>query len=176
MAYASLSGIHNPSTGTVPPVSWGTQIDANMDFFSLPPSCKVERTAAQSIPNAADTVLLFTAERWDTDAMHSTVTNTGRITCVTAGKYLVGGTVEFAVNGTGVQRRVYIRRNGVGAVGQSFVVPQSSYVARVSVTTLVSLAVADYVELVVHQDSGGALNVVDVDQNSPEFWADWVAL
>ena len=43
--------------------------------------------------------------------MHSTVSNTGRITATTAGKYLIGGHIEFAANATGL-RELYIRLNG----------------------------------------------------------------
>ena len=43
----------------------------------------------------------FDTERFDTDTIHSTSTNTSRLTINTGGKYLIGGAVTFTANATG---------------------------------------------------------------------------
>jgi hypothetical protein len=71
--------------------------------------CRVYNSANQSIPNDADTALTFDSERFDTNAFHSTATNTSRITI--PGMYLVFGGIEFAASATGL-RYLYFRLNG----------------------------------------------------------------
>jgi hypothetical protein len=62
--------------------------------------CTVYRTATQSIPLATGTNILWTSERNDTDAYHSTVTNTDRFTAATDGYYRLSGQVNINSSGT----------------------------------------------------------------------------
>lgn len=120
--------------------------------------CRVYNSAAQTIGDASWTALTFDSEAYDTDGMHSTSTNTSRLTCVTAGKYLVHGQVTFAANATG-SRWVAIKKNGTFYVNESRPNAGSSSTVVFHVDLLVDLAVNDYVELFVFQTSGGNLNV-----------------
>lgn len=54
--------------------------------------------AVLTIANNSTTQLTFDSERWDTDGMHSTSTNTGRLTCVTSGLYLVFANVQWVAS------------------------------------------------------------------------------
>ena len=134
--------------------------------------CRVFNSAQIAIPNAALTALTFDSERWDTDTMHSTSSNTNRITFTTAGKYIVGGNVEWLANTIGI-RDVVIRLNGatrilwqsLGAGAAPFNTPIQS------VATMYNFAAADYIELMVVQTSGGSLNTETNANWSPEFWA-----
>lgn len=138
---------------------------------------RVYNSANISVANAAWTALTFDTERWDlfddaASTFHSTVSNTGRITVPTNldGYYLIGGHVEFASNTTG-QRGIRITHSSGPTVIAAQVVDAVGAVAQgLSVTTLWSMAATNYVTLEVYQSSGGALNALNTNAYSPEFW------
>lgn len=130
------------------------------------PEARVYHTANQSTASGVLLPLLFNSERFDTDGIHDTATNTSRLTCRTAGKYLLFGAFEMTPGGTG------FRQIGVLLNGAAFVVVQTMAPAtnvRLAVSTVWDLAVNDYVELCATQDSGGPLNVTAASNYSPEF-------
>lgn len=128
---------------------------------------RVYNNANITISTASDTALTFNSERYDADTIHDTGSNTSRLTCKTAGKYIIVGHVEFASNATGA-RQVFIRLNGTTDIGrQAYLSPGSA--TRFCITTIYDLALNDYIELVVWQNSGGNLDVVAAGNRSPEF-------
>lgn len=129
---------------------------------------RVYNSANISIANATNTALTFDTERYDTDALHSTTTNTNRLTAPAAGKYLITGHVEWGASATG-QRYINVRFNGTTVIAQQHVINLNNTVFSQSIATIYSLAANDFVELVVFQDSGGALNVQANSALSPEF-------
>ena len=146
-----------------------TYVRDNTDFLNAPPSARVYNDADISVANNTLVALTFNTERWDTDTIHNTSTNTNRLTCQTAGLYHIYGTVLFAANATG-QRAVQIKLNGTTFIGGDMRVDAAaSGGTRLTAVTEYSLSAADYVELVVFQDSGGALNVTSAGNYSPEF-------
>lgn len=121
-----------------------------------------------SINNAAWTQLTFDTERYDYDTMHDLVVNPSRLTCRTAGLYLIIANVEWQISQVG-RRLTRIILNGATWIGGDERAPQDTGYAAPCVSTIYELAISDYVELDVYQSSGGALNIV-VDINfSPEF-------
>lgn len=135
-------------------------------FASYPevvPSARVYNNADISIANNTIIALTFNAERWDTDTIHDTSTNTGRLTCKTAGIYHIYGSVKFAANKTGY-RYLLVRLNGSTFIASHGHTAVAEIHEDMSISTEYSMAVNDYVELMVYQNSGGALDV-----NSPEF-------
>lgn len=130
--------------------------------------CRVFNTSAISIVTATNTALTFDSETYDTDGMHSTSANTGRLTCVHAGNYHIWGNVEFASNATGV-REVFIRRNGADVLAVLLVPACNGAVTVLAVATDFLLSVGDYVELLVFQNSGGNLNVDAANFYTPYF-------
>ena len=133
---------------------------------------RVFNSAAISAANGAFTVLTFDSERFDTDNIHDLASNTSRLTVKTAGKYRIYGNVEFASAAGGAFRLVGILLNGAtsiaegGSNGATIVAGPN---VRSTVCTTYDLALNDYVELRVFQDSGGALNVNASGNYSPEF-------
>lgn len=144
----------------------------NLNFLANPPGARVYNSVAISIATGTSTVLTFDSERYDNDAIHDTVTNSGRLTCKTAGRYSITGHVDWAANGTG-HRVCSIRLNGTTNIASDGK-PASAASTRHAVPALYSLAVNDYVELLVFQDTGGALNVNATAAMSPEFAMQWV--
>ena len=129
-------------------------------------------SAAISIVNNNDVALTFNSERGaDPDGMHNTLSNTGRLTCVTPGLYVIIGNVEFAHHTTGT-RAAWIRLNGSTRIATQAVgaTPAAgSLPTQLVVATLRPLAANDYVELMVYQNSGGSLNVTVQGEASPAF-------
>lgn len=139
--------------------------------ISLAPAARVFHNANQSINDTTATALAFNSERFDTAAgasntQHDTVTNNSRLTCRYAGKYMVSAAVRWGNNSTGT-RRIFLRLNGATLIA-SDICPASNEIDQ-TITTLYDLAVNDYVEVVVFQNSGGALNVEVQSNFSPEF-------
>ena len=50
---------------------------------------RAHHSSNQSITNNTFTVLSLNSERWDTDSIHDNSTNNSRLTCNTAGKYII---------------------------------------------------------------------------------------
>ena len=124
----------------------------------------VYRTTNQTIANGTYTIITFDAESYDTDAFHSTATNTGRMTVPAgkAGKDLISGFVGFASNNTGY-RLIRLQKNG-STVSYFSATPFSGDTNTVPLSYTIDLAVADYIELNAYQNSGGNLGVESTSQ------------
>lgn len=136
----------------------------------LTPACRVYHNAAQSIASGSFVPLTFNSERFDTDNMHSTVTNPGRITFTTAGLYLVGGNIEFAGNAVGT-RGMAILHSGTTYIASILQDIDAATTHELNISAVYAFTAGQYVELWAGQTSGGALNVNSGPQYSPEFWA-----
>ena len=111
-------------------------------------------SATLSVPNITFTAITFAQENFDTDAYHSTSSNTSRLT-IPAGKggyYQVNGSVRWDNNTTG-DRSLYIYKNGSEYV-RSILTPSAQYPTQ-NVIAIMSLVATDYVELFVYHASGG---------------------
>jgi len=118
-----------------------------------------DSNATTSISNNTATAITFNSEVLDTNGFHSTSSNTSRITIPAgyAGKYMVVGQIFIQNNGNGT-RRLDIYKNGSGfARTQNFA--DASEQGYVNINTTMSLAVSDYIELYVFQNSGVSLNI-----------------
>ena len=137
------------------------------------PAARVFHNAPQSIPNGVWTPLTFNSERFDTDNMHDPASNPSRLTCRTAGRYLIFAHVVFDASASGTARQVSLRLNGTGSGSPTPSLggdqtPAMAY-GKATVATAYDLAVGDYVEVVAYHDAGAALNVVVSSNDSPEF-------
>lgn len=116
-------------------------------------------SADQSITNAAYNQVLFATENFDDYNLHSTSSNTSRITFDAAGWSRFEGHIGFASNSTGI-REAFIFKNGspLRMVATSPALSGDNTVCPF--TTVIQHAPGDYFELAAIQSSGGALNVV----------------
>lgn len=119
--------------------------------------CKIYRSSTQTLTTNTHTVITFDSEDFDTDTMHSTVTNTSRITVPSTGYYAAVGVVPFAKNGTG-GRAAYIYLNGSFAGSGVNQAPNSSTSAQLVVSGLFYATSGQYFELDAYQNSGGDLS------------------
>lgn len=153
-----------------------SELSGNLNQIASPPYCNVYATAATTMTAAGTTyAVAFNSEAADTEptpGMHSTTTNTSRITVVTAGLYHIEGgaaiaaqaaATRFAVicllDGSGVRQTyssIYVPANTPAAV-------DGTYGTRVSL--YVRLTVGQYVELGVQCGTAGvATSVGSVSQ------------
>jgi hypothetical protein len=137
-------------------------------FSGYTEGARVYHSVDQSIPDITATYLAFDSERYDTDTIHDTTTNNSRLTCQTAGKYIIVFQATFAANATG-KRHFWIRLNGTTNIAYNKQGLDSDNEIMVPVVTIYDLAVGDYVEAGVYQNSGGSLALLTQAQLSPEF-------
>jgi hypothetical protein len=118
----------------------------------------------QTISNATFTAITLEAESFDTDAFHSTSTNTSRFTVPSGkgGKYSISGVVAYATNATG-SRIAAVYKNGTlvnySSVLQAVTAGGSG--TYVPISFVVNLVAGDYVEVFGFQASGGSLDIVN---------------
>ena len=138
-----------------------------VEFFA-PDGLRVYNNANIGVANDTLTALTFNAEDFDTNNMHDVSTNTSRLVCKTAGRYILTCQVWFAANGTGY-RMARAEKNGTGEILCQVTDnnPSGSLSAILNLVTIVELAVDDYVEFIVYQNSGGNLNVQYYSGRSP---------
>ena len=122
--------------------------------------CGLTKSAAQAVANATTVFLTFDTEEFDSDAYHSTSSNTSRITIPSGkgGKYLFVLNVNFAGNATG-QRLLMLYKNGAVHKYSTSIGSAAGYSFRVTTSVIVSAVATDYFEFAVYQDSGVSLDV-----------------
>jgi len=114
-----------------------------------------------TISNTTFTALPMDSEIFDVGGYHSTSSNTSRITIPSGkgGYYLVYVYLTVQSNSTG-ERLVKIYKNGafVDANGDPKIAVSTNGRPAQSMTTIMSLSAADYIEVYVYHNSGGNLN------------------
>lgn len=129
-------------------------------------------TSNQATVTSVELTVLFDTEAYDTDAIHSTSSNTSRLT-VPSGvtKIRLTAQIQFAGNSTGIVRKLRITKNGGGggidANRDTFLPvnnnsPGGNLTAHMVqiVTGVIECVATDYFEMKVEQNSGGALNLL----------------
>jgi hypothetical protein len=138
--------------GGVP--TWATPASPTTTFSG----CLLTRTSDLSVSNSTDTVIPWQAETFDTDGFHSTSTNTSRVT-IPAGKagYYLFTFSGFYDNGTIANSdRIRFWKNGTAVLS----VQETAQLQKGMVlSTIMNLAVADYVEAVAFQNTGGTTTI-----------------
>jgi hypothetical protein len=140
---------------------WNDDVRDAVDFLLSPPRCRLWSTAAVSATTSTYTAMTWNSEDYDTDGMHSTSSNTSRITIVTPGLYQLSGVLGWAGNATGRRwQQWYLNGVSLGVdYSTIFYAGGSSAIEMPAATTCVELIAGDYVELFGWQDSGVNLNM-----------------
>jgi hypothetical protein len=118
-------------------------------------TCAAISTTVFTIANATFTTLTFDSELWDTDAMHSTSTNTSRITVPKTGYYRVELQGIWQSN-SNANRGARILKNGSTFFTQ-FQEAQNIGDLQFYYPYTMQLTAGDYVEVQMYQDSGTSL-------------------
>lgn len=132
-------------------------------------ACRVYNDAAFTHNSTGNYLAItFNTDRSDPYGLHSTTSNTSRITVTLAGWYLISGHATFAANATGI-RQLAIRADGSTYIAAQNQTALSDVVVHLSLATVYYLAATNYIELMAYQNSGGNLDVQAAGNYSPEF-------
>jgi phage baseplate assembly protein gpV len=174
---------HQPgATDPIPTASASTITGSNSEGSALTfaradhnhevnlPGCRVYSSSNVSVANASSTAITFNQERYDPYGMHSTSSNTSRVTVPKDGVYLITGNIRTASNSTGV-RDLMIVVDGSTTIAFNGLKANATDgdLAIMQVSTMYKLTASQYVELRLWQNSGAALNVEAWGNYSPEF-------
>lgn len=101
MPYVDPATVQATDPGDPLTAAWCDVVRDNFQFLTDPPQCSVRASAPQSIAHNTLTTLTADVETYDTDSMHSLVSNTSRLTAQTAGRFSAEATVNWAVQTAG---------------------------------------------------------------------------
>jgi hypothetical protein len=139
---------------------------------AIVPYVQVTRSAAQLIATNTNTVVTWDTEAVDTDSIHSTSSNTSRLTVPTGkgGTWLVGFTVQWIGSGGAIAAdtstfAAWIQANGNSSTRYCLHEIQGV----VSGAIPLQLAAGDYVEVGCFQNTGSGVNFVA--SVNDRFWA-----
>ena len=167
-------------SGTTITTAWGNAVKTGLDYQANGPCCRVYHNANQSLADNAQASLLFNSERFDPTGMHSTVTNTNRITFADAGVYVVSACFEIAAAADYLSTYCGILLNGATfiALDVKGTHADAAVAPGFVTTTIYKFAAADYVEVKAFQNysANAARNVLSNAARSAEFSVAWVAL
>lgn len=137
------------------------------------PAASLRRTADQAIPTVTLTALSPDATpAWDTDTMSSTG---GRLTCKTAGYYLVNCRIRWAASNAGLVRNLIVFLHT--AAGDTRIIddgktPNASVAADHNCSVVVYMNVGEYIYPAAYHDAGSNLNVLGgLGANNAAAWS-----
>lgn len=134
-------------------------------------SIRMFHSVNQSLANNTDTPLTFNNYRYDMDNMYDWSVNT-RLNIRTAGKYLIGASINWDVGVTGI-RDLRLDLTPANGSPVTIVALRMAAVdnARQNLSCVYDFLRGDYIEAVARHTQGVALNVLTSANFSPEFWA-----
>jgi hypothetical protein len=136
-------------------------------------SARVTHSVAQSIANNTFPKLVFDTARWNDGGLWDSTANT-KLTAPVSGLYVIGAHIEWEPNAAGI-RVLELVQSSVSVIASIWQSAAVNGPTRQSIATLWYLAVNDFVEVQVSQDSGGPLLVPASSKYSPEFWMQWLS-
>jgi hypothetical protein len=149
-------------------------VTVNSTFTPTPPAVRLSNSVDQGVSNNAWTGLSWDTEAYSFGGLHSTATNSSRITFPgSTGIYHVGATVAWS-NGvsTGGDRMVRIFMNDSSGVAAQAMAARSNSLLGQTVGCDVRIAsTTDYVTVQVYQDSGSTLSVTNSTLFATACWA-----
>lgn len=152
-----------------------TEISTAENYLMNPPLCSVYMGTGVSCADNTTTLMTYDTETDDTDSMHSTLTNTSRITFNTAGRYEIVVYNAF-LSGTLTKYDIQVRLNGAASLRTfSFGSPGGACMQQI-VSLRRVFAVSDYIEVLVTQQSGGLRTTQAAGQYASGIQAQWVSL
>lgn len=143
------------------------QVSAAITFLLNPPHAYAYKPVNGALASSTWDVVSLGAELydWSVTGMHSTSTNSSRITAPETGIYNIEAFAKFEANAAG-SRGLEIKKNAAGVetggtqVYQEYRLPATNSTGFISASIDYPLTAGDYVELFVWQNTGGALNVL----------------
>lgn len=158
----------SPKIGQPPFDGWLTRFNEKLfrilTGMEFRPNLHAYRTTNQSIPDITPTAIIWEATEFNVDKMLNLSVNPTRLTVPVgaSGKYGGLGVVTFVSSVAGNFRAVELHKNGtkIKTLMQAAPISGGFDTVVAFVIPLTSLIAGDYLEVLVSQNSGGALNVV----------------
>jgi len=123
------------------------------------PECVAYHDVAASIASQSTySYLALNSEELDTDGMHDPASNNSRITAKTAGRYILTAKLRWGAN-AGSYREAVFRKNGSTLLAGRTLWPNTNVAWPTTLSLLADLALNDYIELGVRQESGASINI-----------------
>jgi len=141
-------------------LKWETPAASTPTFYG----CQLQKSVSQSVANNSYVALTFQTESVDVGGYHSGTSSKIIIPAGKAGTYLFTGQVTYATAASGLRFCVFYKNGSVVATGNSHF--GSTTWDTTTGTLIITLAVADEMELYARQTSGGALDVVGEDSDN----------
>lgn len=136
--------------------------------------------AGVAVPNSSGgTLITFDSEIYDTDNMHSTVSNTGRVTFTTAGLYRISIQISMPT-ATYSTLDMYTKLNANGVIGGGTTIKQNFYNVAAAATGNCFFNftrffnAGDYIEQFIDQTSGASRTCSGTSFGS-RVQAEWIA-
>ena len=124
---------------------------------------------AITLTTGVTTAITWSSENFDTDAIHSTATNTNRFT-IPSGK---GGywafmfQVKWASNSSN-SRYLFVSKNGTDWLQQEMTATNGNF--NQTITGIIDASATDYISCAALQTSGGNLDISAGDYQKAQFW------
>jgi hypothetical protein len=158
-AFSDLSDVPASYSGQVGKYVVVKAAEDGLEFVgsTTPAMCLLYNAAGTlSIANNTTTIYTFDSERYDTNGMHSTSSNTGRITIQTTGKYHIPAYVSFTNANNTTQRYADIRLNGSTIVWAESRNAYNGDITAFSLGGEYEFTAGDYLELRIFHLAGAA--------------------
>lgn len=138
------------------------------DISYVNDGCMVRRTgAAQSIPAATDTAIIFDTENRDDNGYWSSGTPT-RITIPASGWYVIAAKIRYNAAATSGGRWLWLVKNGSTRLASSSQYADGHGYAVCAPTAVEYLQAGDYIEAVAYQGTASPISLYTPDVNSNE--------
>lgn len=160
-----------------------TYISNNLSHLVSPPFCDLYATAPGNTSGSASTftAIPFDTEIADTDTMHSTTSNTSRITATTAGLYLVTGSAAIAAQAaaSSLYLQVYVSGAAPNSNYSNIYIPASGSGPNItyglSISRFIRLSAGQYVELMI-ACTATTVAIASGNNLKPSFQARWMGI
>jgi len=147
--------------------------------WQIQPTCRVYNDAALDPAVGAWWTVTLNSERWDTNDMHSIVSNTSRLTIPTGGGgiYAIDGCAQFDTSEAGGNAHYFgirVLLGGATVIAQYGPAEHTmlTHDMGLAISAQWSFAVAGYIELQVFTSVD--INILSAGSFSPEFGATWL--
>lgn len=147
------------TVGGLPRASWANSAVDNLEYLYNPPAVSVRLNATQEVGNNSDSTILWNESPWDSteDGMWDDG-SPGVILIRRPGRYMFTCSVLWAeaASGDSTKRAIFLERDDVRIRGVQM---RAVNPAEQQLTGITNLAEDAYLEFVVRQSSGAALNM-----------------
>jgi hypothetical protein len=135
------------------------------------PAFRAYMGSSQTIADVTNAVVQYNTENFDTDSAYDTATYRFTVPSDKAGKYFFGAHLFLTDAGNSIYAAdMQIRKNGVNASADNFAIDSADYYAAIfKTTTILDLAVGDYVDVNVLANTNDGTSWVAVNSSPYQF-------